>query len=413
MRIDRSDREVLRGLARLVAEAAADPIQARRTQMWKDHNSLRPQRPMVLAFPEGGWRDLVDEAELQCHDPAARNWEHALRRKLFHIRHIHDDQPVTGFFNVGWAVERGDYGLSETQTRTAPLGSYRWDPPVKTAADLKKLRPRTLRVDREQTERTRRLAEEVLGDILTVRVHGSLWWTCGLTWDLIRLRGLEQVMLDIYENPDLLRRLMAFLRDSMMHLLDACEAEGVLSLNNGPDDYVGSGGVGATGELPADDFAGNVRCRDMWALGESQEFALVGPEQFHEFALRYQLPLLKRFGLICYGCCEKMDAKIDLVVRHVPRLRRVSVSPWTDRALAAEKLADRYIYSWKPNPTLICALAVDWDAVEAVTRETIEIARAHGCLLEMVMKDTHTFCGDRSRIERWTDIASRLAQEAT
>ena len=78
--------------------------------------------------------------------------------------------------------------------------------------------------------------------------------------------------------------------------------------------------------------------------------------------------------------------------------------------LAAEKLADRCVYSWKPNPAMICAPGVDWEAVDKVTRETLEIAR--GCCVEIIMKDTHTFCGDPSRIERWSQIASRAAAEA-
>jgi hypothetical protein len=218
------------------------------------------------------------------------------------------------------------------------------------------------------------------------------------------------MMMDMYDEPQLLHELMALLRDSTLSELDTYEREGVLTLNNGPTDYVGSGGLGCTDELPADDFDGRVRCKDLWVLGESQEFVGVGPEQFYEFALQYQLPLLDRFGLVCYGCCEPLDRKFDLITKHIPKLRRVSVAPWCNRALAAEKLADRYIYSWKPNPSMICSPTVDYDAVERVTRETIETAR--GCCLEMVMKDTHTVHGDAERFTRWSEIASRLAAEA-
>jgi hypothetical protein len=249
-----------------------------------------------------------------------------------------------------------------------------------------------------------------VGDILRVRLHGALWWSCGLTQTLIALRGLEQAMVDMHEDPQLLHRLMAFLRDAKLWELELLEREGVLSLNNGPDDYVGSGGVGCTDELPAAGFDGHVQMRDMWVLGESQEFVGVGPEQYHQFALQYQLPILNRFGLVCYGCCEPLDRKFDLVIEHIPKLRRVSVSPWCERAVAAEKLGSRYVYSWKPNPATICGPAVHYEALEKDIRRTIEAAR--GCCLEIVMKDTHTFQGDPQRIARWSAIASRLALEA-
>ena len=404
------DRCTLRELAKRVKEIASLPVQAERARLWQDFNALRPHRPMVLAFPEGGWRDLLTEADAECEDALARSWEMALRRTIYRHEHLHDDWPVTDRFNVRPAVSLGDYGLKETLIRTEALGAYTWDAPVKAPQDFEKLHFRRVTVDHEATARHVEAAREVLGDILRVRAHGSLFWTCGMTWTLINLRGLQQVMLDMYENPDLLHRLMAFLRDATLHELETYEREGVLSLNNGPDDYVGSGGVGATDELPAGDFDGHVRTRDMWVLGESQEFVGVGPDQFYEFALQYQLPVLNRFGLVCYGCCEPLDHKFDLIIKHIPGLRRVSVSPWCDRRLAADKLGDRYVYSWKPNPAMICGAGPDYDAVEKSIRETIEIA--DGCCLEILMKDTHTFQGEPERIVRWTDIASRLAAEA-
>jgi hypothetical protein len=403
------ERTVLRRLAGQVAGAAERPIQGERARLWKDFNGLRPARPMVLAFPEGGWRELVAPDDLECADPLLRAWEMGLRQTCFHCEHINDDRPITRHFDVGWVVRSTGLGLAETRIRTEELGSFRWDAPVKRAEDMAKLHLPEIKVDRAETARRAELAESIFGDLLDVRVHGSLWWTCGLTWTLINLRGLEQVMLDMYEDPALLHRLMAFLRDARLAELDAYEREGVLSLNNGPDDYVGSGGLGATRELPADGFEGRVRTRDMWVLGESQEFVGVGPALFEEFALEYQLPILSRFGLVCYGCCEPLDGKLDLIIRRVPRLRRVSISPWCDRAVAAERLGDRYVYSWKPNPAMVCGPAVDYDAVERTVRETLDIGR--DCCLEMILKDTHTFQGDRRRVGKWVEIASRMAAE--
>jgi len=97
-------------------------------------------------------------------------------------------------------------------------------------------------------------------------------------------------------------------------------------------------------------------------------------------------------------------------MRHIPRLRRVSVSPWSDRRIAAEKLGDRYVYSWKPNPAAICGPTADYEGAERAIRETLDAAA--GCCLEIIMKDTHTFHGDPERIERWSRMASRLAAEA-
>ena len=222
------------------------------------------------------------------------------------------------------------------------------------------------------------------------------------------LRGLGQLMLDIYDSPDRVHEMMSRLRDATMDRLDFLESNGLLCLNNGCD-YVGSGGLGFSDELPAGDFTGTVRCKDMWGFGEAQEFVSVSPAMFEEFSLQYQLPMLERFGLNCYGCCEPLDTRLE-VVKKIPRLRRISISPWADLEISAESLEDKYIFSYKPNPSVLAAITLDEDLIRNLLREAVCIAE--GCVLEMVMKDTHTVNHEPERIERWTEIAQEVASEA-
>jgi hypothetical protein len=408
--VNDKERELLRGLASRVAEIAALPVQQERAALIKGLNGLRPARPVVLAFPEGGWRELVPESALECGDEVLRGWERGLRYQIFHHEQIGDDRPITNYLNIGLAIEAGDYGLAMPQSRVEELGSFHWDPPVKTRADFEKLHFRRLTVDRAETVRRVELAREIFDGLLEVRVRGALYWTVGLTQTLVFLRGLEQMMLDMYDDPQLLHDLMGFLRDNQQVELDYYLKEGLLTLNNGPDDYVGSGGLGHTDELPAAGFAGTVRLEDLWCLSESQETVGVSPELFEEFVLPYQKPIMDRFGLVCYGCCEPIDRRLDALISAVPKLRRVSISPWCDRAVAAEKIGGRYVYSWKPNPALVCGPTVDWDGVEAVTRETLRLAL--GGPVEIVLKDTHTFSGDPTRVGRWVWQALRAAEAA-
>jgi hypothetical protein len=403
------ERRTLRELAAKVAEIAALPVQQERAELLKSLNALHPQRPVVLAFPEGGWRDLVAEDRLICQGPTLRGWEAVLRAAIFRHEKIGDDLPILPLFNIGWSISISNYGLEETRTQSQELGAYHWDPPIKTRADFEKLRFRDIVVDRPETERQVNLATDIFGDLLQVRIRGALWWTVGLTQPLVFLRGLDQIMYDMCDNPQLLHDMMAFLRDEQLHALEVFESEGVLSLNNGPTDYVGSGGVGYTAELPAAGFNGRVRTRDMWCLSESQETVGVSPQMFEEFVLPYQTPVVNRFGLACYGCCEPLDRRIDLLLRAIPKLRRVSVSPWSNRELLAGKLSNRYVFSWKPNPALVSAPVVDWAEVERVTRETVRMTK--GCCLEMILKDTHTFCGDIERVGHWVQIARRAVEE--
>jgi hypothetical protein len=193
---------------------------------------------------------------------------------------------------------------------------------------------------------------------------------------------------------------MAFLRDGHLARLDLLEENGLLSLNN-DGTYVGSGGFGWSRELPVPGFAGKVRTIDMWGFGESQETVGVSPAMFGEFVLPYQIPLLERFGLNCYGCCEPLDKRWDYVAR-IPRLRRISVSAWADVHDMAERLGNRYIFSWKPRPADLASPHFDEDAVRAYVRDCLRATR--DCRVEVIMKDNHTIARDPRRVVRWVEI---------
>jgi hypothetical protein len=398
----------LRDLARRVAEIAADPIQAQRRAMWYAQNALKPIKPLVFCSPEGSWVELLPESSLRIQEQPMRGWEYDLRMRIYTWEHFADDQVIDAVLNVPHVCENTGWGVSAPQTRTADVarGSYIWDPPVKKLSDLDRLHYPEVVVDWEATRKREALAQELLGDILQVRVRSSFWWSLGLMNPWAGLRGLEQLMVDMVDNPDWMHRAMRFLSDGQLHLLDNLEAQGLLSLNNG-NQYVGSGHWGWTDELPTAGYQPDrVRTRDMWGFTEGQEITAVSPAMHWEFALQYEVPIHERFGLTYYGCCEPLDKKFEYVQR-LPNLRAISVSPWYDVRRAAEQLEDKYIYSWKPHPAHLAAVQFDSDYVRAYIRETLQAAK--GCVVEMALKDTHTCNQQPWRFDEWT----RIAQEET
>ncbi len=404
--IAKTDREVLRRLAGEVAALAARPIEKAKRDLWYRHNALEATRPVIFCDPENGWNEIITAADLACEGELARQWELSLRKEIFWGIEMRDDRGIEPFFNVPYVHTISDWGLRGTKVGGLDGGAFRWASPIKSEADLERLRFPQITVDHEATQRLAELAESIFGDRLTVRVKLSWWWTLGLTQTLIELRGLDQLMYDLADNPDLAHRLMAFLRDGTMAMLDYLEEISLLSLNN-DGTYVGSGGFGWTRELPQPDYAGRVRLCDMWGFAESQETVGISPAMFAEFVLPYQLPMLERFGLNCYGCCEPLDKRWH-VVKQVPRLRRVSVSPWSDRAKMADMLGDRYVYSMKPNPADLARPTFDEKDIHAKLREALHVTR--NCRVEVIMKDNHTINHDPRRVVRWVQIAREEAE---
>ena len=211
-------------------------------------------------------------------------------------------------------------------------------------------------------------------------------------------------MWDMYDNPGMLHDAMAFLEEGHRQLIRQYQELNLLSLNN-DGTYHSSGGVGYSSELPP--FGCDperVRPADMWASAEAQEMAQVSPQMHAEFILPYESRLLAPFGLNGYGCCEDLTDKMPDVLQ-IPRIRRVSVSPFADVARCAEHLGGEVIYSWKPHPAHLVG-SFSEERIRAYIGRTLDVTR--GCVIEMILKDTHTCESHPERFTRWAEIAQEL-----
>jgi hypothetical protein len=364
---------------------------------------------VVLCDPENGWNEIITPDMLQCEGDLARRWEVALRKEIAWGELIADDRPVEPFFHIGYTYSEGGWGVDLDYIGGKEGGAYTWNKPVRDIEDLEKLHYPELRVDYQTTLHTFELAAEVLGDILQVRMRQNWWWSFGFTVDLIRMTGLTEMMIYLYDKPDLVHGLMRFLSDGFLHRLDWLEQQNLLYLNNN-DSYVGSGGIGYCRDIPRRDITGDrVRAEDMWGHCESQESVGVSPAMFEEFIYPYQLTVMKRFGLNCYGCCEPVDKRWH-VLKNIPNLRRLSVSAWADRRAMAGYLQDRYVYSWKPNPALLAVPRLDEQEAAKYVGETLEAAK--GCVLEIVMKDNHTIGNNPDNVKNWVKVCRREIDKA-
>jgi len=402
--ISAPDRRVLRDLAKRTAEIAELPIQAERRELWKKHNSLQPTRPMILVFPEGSWQELLNEKELQCEEEEARLIEWALRSRVYYHEHFQDDTVIEREWVVQKVIHNSGWGL-EGRRIPSPTerGAWRFDPVIKDPSDVKRLRFPEIVYDKEATEQKLAEARELFGDILDVKLKGVAHISYHLMSQYTSWRGLEQMMTDMYRQPRMVHDAMAFLEEGHRRILQQYVDQNLLSLNN-DGTYHSSGGNGYTDELPKPGFdSDHVRPCDMWASAESQEMAQVGPRQHAEFSLQYEKRLLEPFGLNGYGCCEDLTLKLDDVFT-IPKLRRISISPFADVEKCAEKLKGNYIFSWKPHPANLVG-QFDEGAIRRYIRHTIEAAQKHDCVLEMILKDTHTCEHRPERFDRWTQIA--------
>lgn len=396
---------ILRRLARRVLELSELPIQQERIRLWKAHLSLSETRPLVFIDPELAWYEILPHTVLQCHTALGRIYEYRLLKEIYWQENIGDDRVCRRTFSVPSFVTIGDFGLTPRRTGGKNGGAYHLEPVIEDYdRDLPKLHFRDVIYDREKSERLLSLTKDVFDGILDVVVDNSYWYSFGLTCDLVQLRGFENYLYDFYDYPDELKAAMAFLRDDSLHLIDALERQNLLSLNNGGE-FMGTGGYGWCDELPSEGFdPSHIRTQDLWGYGESQESVSISPDAYGEFVLPYITPILSRFGLNAYGCCEPLDNYIDLIKKEVPRLRKVSVPPWSSIERMADALGRDYVFCWKMNPSILAGQSINEDAIRDEVRKTFRITHENGCPTEVLMRDVRTLNYDPTYAKRWTSI---------
>lgn len=405
------DREILRKYARKVAFLADEPIQEERRTLWLRNRSLKETRPLIFIDPEYAWYEIIPHTMLECRSDLARIWEMRLRKEIYWQEHIKDDRVLTKDFPVCCVSSATSLGFDHKTTKSAQAdGAYAIDTVLRDWDDLGKLRFREYFIDYEKTAKYLALAHDVFDGILNVVQRNSWWYSDSLTDDFLYLRGFQNMMTDLIDYPDEVHELMSFLRDDRLHMLDFLEREHLLTLNNNCE-FIGTGGYGWCDELPSEGFdPATVTCKDIWGYGESQASVSISPRMFDTYFLDYQVPILERFGLSFYGCCEDLDKRLKYVRNKVKNLRIVAVSPWSNAESMADQIRGDLVYCWKQNPALIAVEEPDWTHIREELRETFRIAAEYGCRTNVLMRDVRTLAFRPENASRWAEIAMEEAR---
>ncbi len=402
------DREVLRRLGARVAEVAALPIQAERADLWHRLNRLERVRPPVW-INEICWEELGDELKLETEDERCHPYETRLRRTLYQWDHLPADMVVEGWLACPLVVHDSGFGIEgKAVVPDHEFGARDYLPTMRSERDIERIRLPEVVVDREATAREQEWLEGIFAGVLPVVVEGprGFWFA---PWDvLIQYWGIQELMVDMVDRPELVELGIARMVDVHLSRLEQYEAQGALALNNNSV-RVGSGGLGFSDELPQPDFDGaRVRPMDLWGTATAQIFSGVSPAMHERFALRHELRWLERFGLNCYGCCEPLHRKVEMLSQ-IPRLRRLSMSPWVDVEAAAEAVGNRYVFSHKPNPAVLAAES--WSREPAAEALRAVLDRTQGCVVEVILKDISTVRREPRRLWEWAQVAREVVEE--
>ena len=355
----------IRRLSEQVAEAAADPRYARLKDMWTQHHGLKKvSKPPVYVglyvFPDFYsviWQELISPGTLVSRDPLERDVEIQLRQRLYKHEHIPDDDVL---LPIVWVkavpTESGDKSVGRvgsvqlsghtdgseaarlwglpflTQTTDTAGGAYKVDPVVKAERDIHNLLRPAFAVDQEKTDLHVERAEELVDGLLDVKVvTDEVGFAPSET--VVSLMGIESILYGVIDNPDFVHMMMEIVTDGTIEYHRQREEAGAVEIEQ-------TWGYRAHYEELALGQSLH-HLANGWLNVSAQSLCGLSPAMYAEFLQPYHASLTAAFGdtKVYYHACEPITKKIP-VIRELPNLRRLHISPWTDLEVAVEQVGE-------------------------------------------------------------------------
>jgi len=385
-------------LAHEIKAIAASAEHERRRRLWADVVNLRTTRPVVNAYLyEDVWAAEMAGDTIRSIDPFTREIEIRLAFKVWRAKHFHDDCPIEPAIRIEAARTRKApmWGLEMEVERAGEGGAYKEVPLIREYRDIERLRAPRYEIDPAETARLVERAQTLTGGVLPVVVKtDELHW--GPFEYAVRLRGINNLLLDVYDAPEFVHRLMSAITDGMVSYEKEREAAGGVSTD-----------VSAFGHVPYDEVPKGLShsLKGMWAYVHAQSAASLSPEMYAEFIHPYNCRLASLVGKVYYHGCEDLSKKCR-TIKTLPNLRLFHISPWTPPEPVISEMGTGFAYEVHSHPTnVVLGDGLDGIKSELERRE----AAARGTSHVLTLADIETFAGHFDRVAYWADAAQEAA----
>ena len=399
------DKEIVRELAKQYMEYATDEKQQRMNQRMKDTNDLKLVRPPVL-LDEIPWYqiDINGELTCQCEDKWAQRAETFFRRAIYRRKHFRADTLFEPFFRIKMAYDSTGIGLKlEEEIRrtdgTNHIVSHEYKDALEAEEALEQVKIPTFTARPDKDEKAMDFYTELLGDSIPVKLCGVGFYY-DAAWDQItKYRGMEPVLWDLYDRPEYLHAIRQRWNEIRIAEFDFIESQLCVDPTF-PDLHCTPSYVSGLAEDGL---------KATWYRTMAQGFSEVSPEMHDEFDIDYVMQIAPRFAYTYYGCCEPLDNKLE-ILKKIPNLRKIGVSPWAKEEVMAEQMGGTYVYARKPNPANV-AIKTDAEVILKETEKTVQLCQRYGCPAEFVLKDISTVSYRPENLILWAETVSQVLDQ--
>ena len=407
------EKQYLRELAKRQTEYANLPEMEQKKKKWMDVNTGKKTVPPVVVETETFRQYMVPDHILYCTDPKAREIEYRLLRNIREYELIQDDKVIPDVFEIPIQAEIDEFGFPIEECHALDANGrdvgYEYHSPIRDLEeDFYRLKPAVININHKKTQNSYDFVQDILDGIMSVRLTGTPPMIA-LPFQAVKLLGLENYMMSMYDCPETLHKLMHYLTENQIKVMKYYEKNRILTLNNRNQETCLSS-YGFTDRLPVTG-AESPTLKDVWIWAEAEEAASISPDMFREFCLPYMAKACREMGLIYYGCCEPMHNIWQDVIKEIPNIQKVSVSPWSSQQKMGEMLRGTdVVFSRKPYANYLGVESrLDEEAWTKHIKETLDAAK--GCQCEFIMRDVYRV-RDLEDVRRAVEIVREQAEES-
>ena len=396
------DKQTVRELAKKYMSLVCTPRQERMFARFRDTNDLKQTRPPLL-LAEIPWYQMNTDHELDCicEDQRARGVESHFRKAIYYMTHFKADNLYEPHFRIKRAVDSTGIGISfeckdlKRTDATNNIVSREFIDVLEDESALLRMHDPVLTLRLDKDADAMEFHTDLLGDSIPIMLYGYGYYYYA-PWDSItRLRGVEPILMDMYDRPEYLHEIIKKF---------TCAAHAELDFVEQNLDIDKSNSLHCTpSPITVDEGKG---LKSTWCRSMAQSFGVISPAMFEEFELDYLLSVAERFAYTYYGCCEPLDDKIS-ILKKIPNLRKIGCSPWAKVESCAEQIGGDYVLSRKPNPANV-AMRTDPELIRSEIDQTVKACIKHGCPYDIVLKDISTVSHRPENLIVWAEAASEV-----
>jgi hypothetical protein len=390
----------LTDLAHKVKAASASAEQERRRKLWLDALELRTNRAPVNCYVyRDVWAWELAGNIFKCpRKTIEADIEEQLLYQLWRAEHLPDDFLIDPAIIVKpvWPQRAVPFpwGLELGKEVPAAVGSYKPIPPLKTEDDLDKIQTPHHLCDETGTQQRVEQVRALIDGVLPIRLRSAeLHW--GPFEFAVDLRGMDDLLLDVYDRPDFVHRLMDRITTGLITYHRERETAGAVDAEMG---------IGHVPSLPVPATLKR-RLKGSWAYIHAQSSASYSPAMYEEFVHPYNCRLAELVGKTYYHGCEDLSQKFP-IIRSLPALRLFHVSPWTPPAPVVEGLGRSVAYEVHSHPTTV-VLGKSLEDIRA------EIVQRHAVVKDVphiwALADIETFANHYDRVVYWANTAKEFS----